>query len=338
MSGREKSVEIQPELIQNIHWGFARAQILTTAVEMDIFTVVQTAGGSLDKVAKTMALPLRATRMLLDALTGMGLLHKTRGLYKLNPEAKAFLVKGEGDYLGPSLLQDEGMVQSWLRLTESMRSGKPVPTIETQEQRKNFFKELVKRIFPMSYASGVVLCKKLGIGRTLRPQKILDVGAGSAAWSIAFALVDSSIQVTAVDFPEVLEVAQGFIKRFRLQKQFTLREGDYHTLHFEPNTYDVIILGHICHGEGEAFTRKLFKKAYDALRPEGRLLVPEFVANDLRTGPELPLMFALNMLLFTESGDVFTIKELKRWLDFVGFKKVSAQAVQYPVTVVVAIK
>lgn len=338
MSGREKSVEIQPELLQNIAWGAARAQILSTAVELDVFTHINTTNGALEKVAKASASPLRAVRMLLDALVGMGLMHKTRGLYKLNPEARAFLVKGEPDYLGASMMVDPEFSKSWFNLTDAVRSGKPIGALGETQQKKDFFKELVKRIFPTSFASSVVLCKKLGVGKTWRPQKILDVGAGSGAWSIAFALADPNVQVTAMDFPEVLEVAQGYVKRFRLQKQFNFIPGDYHSVNFDPNAYDAIILGHIAHMEGEAFTRKLIKKCHDSLRPEGRLLIAEFIANDLRTAPELPLMFALNMLLFTEHGDVYSGKELKRWMDFVGFKKVSMQAVQYPVTVMVGIK
>ncbi len=338
MAGREKSVELQPELIQNISWGFIRTFVLSTAVELDVFNAVNSTNGSLDKIAKALGMPLRSTRMVLDALVGMGLLHKARGLFKLSPEAKTFLVRGEPDYLGVSLEVNPDMIKSWFNLTPAVKSGRPVSGFENLEQQKAFWKELVKRIFPMSYASGVVLCKKLGVGKTLRPQKILDVGCGSGAWSIAFALADPASQIVALDFPEVLEVAQHFIKRFRLQKQFTFKPGNFHEVPFEANTYDAVILGHICHGEGEAATRKLFKKSYDALRPGGRLLVPEFVANDLRTGPEIPLLFALNMLLFTENGDVFTGKDLKRWMNFVGFKKVSAQAAQYPVTVAVGIK
>src|SRR5262249_23406031 len=155
-----------------------------------------------------------------------------------------------------------------------------------------------------SYASSVILCKKLGVGKTLRNLKILDVGCGSGAWSIAFALTDPQAKVVAVDFPEVLEVAQGYVQRFRLQKQYEFRSGDFHALSFELESYDAIILGHICHGEGEAATRKLLKKFYDALRPGGKLLIAEFIANDLRTGPELPLLFTMQMLLFTEHGDV----------------------------------
>ncbi|MDX1386728.1 MAG: class I SAM-dependent methyltransferase, partial [bacterium] len=170
------------------------------------------------------------------------------------------------------------------------------------------------------------------------PLKILDLGCGSAPWSLAMAVADPTSQVVAIDFPPILEVAQSYVKRFHATKQFELRPGDIHELRYERENYDLVILGHILHGEGEAGSKKLIKKAYDALKPGGKILISEFVANDLKSGPEIPLLFALNMLLFTEHGDVFTIKDLKRWLSLSGFKKASAQAVQYPVTVMVGTK
>jgi len=338
MSGREKSLEIQPELIQNIHWGFVRTQVLATAVDLDVFTSVHAGNCTVEKVARATGLPLRSTRMLLDGLVGMRLLGKTRGLYKLEPEAKAFLVRGESNFLGAALQFDDFSRQGWTSLTEALRLGKPVMKSGTPQDKKAFFQELVKRIFPVSYGSSLALCKKLGVGKTLKGQKILDVGAGSAAWSLAFALADSSSKVVAIDYGEVLEVAQSYVQRFRLQKQYEFRDADYNQVAFESESYDIIILGHICHMEGEAGTRKLLKKCFDALKPGGKLLIAEFIANDLRTGPEIPLLFAMVMLLFSEHGDVFTAKELKRWLNFVGFKKVAALAVQYPASVMVATK
>jgi len=338
MTGREKSLELQPELIQNIHWGFVRTQVLASAVELDVFSTVHAGNSTVEKVARATGLPLRSTRILLDALVGMGLIGKTRGLYKLEAEAKTFLVRGEANFLGAALQFDDFSRLGWTNLSESLRLGKPARPAVDASQRKAFFQELVKRIFPVSYASSVALCKKLGVGKTLRGQKVLDVGCGSAAWSIAFALADPAAKIVAMDYSEVLEVAQSYVQRFRLQKQYEFREGDFNQAPFEAEAYDAIILGHICHGDGEANTRKLFKKAYDALKPGGKLLVAEFIANDLRTGPELPLLFALTMLVHTDQGDVFTAKELKRWLNFVGFKKVAALAVQYPASVMVATK
>jgi Methylase involved in ubiquinone/menaquinone biosynthesis len=338
MSGKEKSVEIQPELLQNIAWGYEATLILSAAIELDVCTAINVGNGTVEKIARAIGIPLRPARMLLDALVGMEVLGKARGAYKLTPESKAFLVKGEPDYLGSFLQVNQGRMMDWFKLTGALKSGRPLEKTGNPGDRQSFFAELVKEIFPISYASGVILCKKLGVGKSLKSMKVLDVGCGSAAWSIAFALADNTAQVTGLDFPEVLNVAKNYVQRFRLQKQFDFKPGDYHQVDFGHSAYDAVILGQICHIEGEAGTKKLFKKAFDALKPGGKLLVAEFIANDLRTAPKLPLMFAMNMLMYSEHGDVFTAKELKRWLDFTGFKKVSAQAVQYPASVMVATK
>lgn len=338
MSGKEKSVELQPELLQNIAWGYEASMILSAAIELDVFTAVHAGNATVEKIARALNIPLRPARMLLDALVGMEALGKARGAYKLTPESKTFLVKGEPDYLGASLIVNPARSADWFKLPTALKTGRPLERTLSPEERKAFFTELVKEIFPMSYASSVILCKKLGVGKSLKGLKVLDVGCGSAAWSIAFALADNISQVTALDFPEVIEVAKNYVQRFRLQKQFEFLGGDYHQTDFGHSRYDVILLGQICHMEGEAGTKKLFKKSFDALKPGGKLLVAEFIANDLRTGPRLPLMFALIMLMYCEHGDVYSAKELKRWLDFTGFKKVSALAVQYPATVMVATK
>ena len=40
-------------------------------------------------------------------------------------------------------------------------------------------------------------------------------------------------------------------------------------------------------------------------------------------GPALPLLFGLNMLINTQAGDVFTMREYREWLKEAGFKKVA---------------
>ena len=338
MTGKEKSIDLQPEQIINIHWGMAKAQTLQTAVEIGIFSLIHEGQTTVEKISKAIGTTHRAARIFLDALVGLGLLAKARGAYKLTPESKTFLVKGESQYLGNFILGTKGSMDKWGQLTEVVKTGKPTPTMENPEGRDDFFKDLVKGLFSASFASGVILGKKLGVGKSLQGLKILDLGCGSAPWSLAMAVADPTSQVVAIDFPPILEVAQSYVKRFHATKQFELRPGDIHELRYERENYDLVILGHILHGEGEAGSKKLIKKAYDALKPGGKILISEFVANDLKSGPEIPLLFALNMLLFTEHGDVFTIKDLKRWLSLSGFKKASAQAVQYPVTVMVGTK
>ena len=55
----------------------------------------------------------------------------------------------------------------------------------------------------------------------------------------------------------------------------------------------------------------MIERAHRALRDQGLLLIGEFVPNDERTGPEVPLLFGLNMLVNTPHGDVFTMGEYR---------------------------
>ncbi|MGH7865930.1 MAG: methyltransferase, partial [Candidatus Binataceae bacterium] len=48
------------------------------------------------------------------------------------------------------------------------------------------------------------------------------------------------------------------------------------------------------------------------------------VPNDDRSGPAMPLLFGLNMLLHAPEGDVFTMREYREWLSAAGFSKVKS--------------
>jgi hypothetical protein len=84
--------------------------------------------------------------------------------------------------------------------------------------------------------------------------------------------------------------------------------------------YDVATLGHILHSEGAERSRKLLARVFAALAPGGTIAIAEMVPRDDRTGPAQPLVFAVNMLVFTEQGDTFTFAEISEWLKTAGFE------------------
>jgi ubiquinone/menaquinone biosynthesis C-methylase UbiE len=340
-AGSEKSPlshsEVQPELIFKTHWGFAASQALAVATDLNIFTAIHAKYETVEKLSKYLNLQIRPLKILLDALVGIGFLTKSKIFYKLTPESKMYLVKGEPRYLGSILSRTNKNFETWMHLGEAVRSGRPIGNGD-EEEVGQFFTQLAKDIFPGSYSSAIVAAKKLGAGNSLKGLKILDIACGSGAWSLPFALNDKTTRVAAQDLPSVLDLTRQYVKRFRLENQYEYLPGDLHQMEFGRARYDLVILGHICHGIGETESKKLFKKSYEALKPKGRLVIAEFVPNDLRTADQVTLLFALQMLIDTPQGDVFTVKELKRWLTFSGFKKVNTLKVIYPATVVVATK
>jgi hypothetical protein len=59
----------------------------------------------------------------------------------------------------------------------------------------------------------------------------------------------------------------------------------------------------VIHSEGRVDGVKLIERCFRALVERGMLLIWEFVPNDDRTGPAIPVLFGLNMLLHTPVGD-----------------------------------
>ena len=83
---------------------------------------------------------------------------------------------------------------------------------------------------------------------------------------------------------------------------------------------------------------KTHNEIHEALKDGGLLLIAEVIPNDTRTGPALSLLFGLNMLLHTEQGDVFTLREYREWLKGAGFKKVTTIEVPAPSPLILATK
>jgi hypothetical protein len=155
---------------------------------------------------------------------------------------------------------------------------------------------------------------------------------------LAFAQEIPEARVTVLDYPEVTPIARQFAEKFGMADRYDTIEGNLREIDFGLNRYDLVILGHIIHSEGEQWGRKLITKSYEALKDGGLLLIAEVIPNDTRTGPALSLLFGLNMLLHTEQGDVFTMREYREWLKGAGFKKVTTIEVPAPSPLILATK
>jgi ubiquinone/menaquinone biosynthesis C-methylase UbiE len=308
------------EDLMSFAWG---GLALGAAVELDLFSHLAAGKTRAQQVAAVAGTSEPGTQRLLDALCAMGYLKKNGQSYKLQRSSAEHLVRGKPLYMGDAAMIAKMLMGSWSMLAEVIKSGRPLETVETAELRQAFFAKLVPALFPAGFLAATAAVKRLPTAVRRRIGRILDIGAGAAAWSIPFAKALKRARVTVADYPAVTQVTRQYAEHWGVADRYDYLEGDFREVDFGVGRFDLAILGHIVHGEGPDWGKRLLKRACAALSDGGMLLIGEFVPNDQRTGPALPLLFGLNMLINTTAGDVFTMREYREWLKEAGFKKVA---------------
>jgi SAM-dependent methyltransferase len=339
MPRKTRKKPISPAVVMEDLTGAWRSRTLAAGVELGVFAQIATGKRTVKEIAEAAGASPRGMVSLLDALTAIGYLKK-RGTryYSLQPVSAAFLVPGGKEYMGAMAYALSLTWDSWKNLSESVRSGRPAETVNVAEKGKEFFPKLVASLFPGNFAASTVAVSRFSDRERRKIHRILDVAAGTGAWSLAFARAIPEARVTTVDFPEMTPITREFADKIGLAPRYDHLEGDLREVDFGQNAFDLVILGHIIHSEGEKHGKKLLAKCHAALRPGGRLLIAEYVPNDARTGPAMPMLFGLNMLMQTEEGAVFTLRDYRIWLKAAGFHNVTAIPVPPPSTVILATK
>ncbi len=328
--------KVTPERINQMTFGYSAALMLEAAVRLRAFDVLDPGPKALEEVVTATGASRRGLRALLNALVGLELLRKEGDRYALTPESATFLVSGKPAYHGGMLRHvSTQLIPRWLHLTEVVRTGRPAAAVNQESEGSAFFQQFVEDLFPFNYGAASALADVLQLGKAKAPVSVLDLAAGSGVWSIALAQRSPQVRVRAVDWAGVIPATRRTAERCGVADRYTFVEGDLLSADFGTG-HHVATLGHILHSEGEKRSRALLARTFAALAPGGTVAIAEWLVNDERTGPPQALMFAVNMLVNTDSGDTFSFAEIKSWLGEAGFVNARTADVPGPSPLVLA--
>lgn len=315
LAARDKAGTLPDRLEQMIR-GYQPSRCLLTALELDIFTAVADAATA-EQIARKIDADPRATATLLNALVALGVLAKSGDKYENTPETARFFVQGSKDNHRNGLLHTANIWHRWSTLTEAVRKGTPVPI--AQDHKSDWNANFIHGMQRNAKDRAPLVVKAIG---TVGVRRILDLGGGSGAYSIAFAKNNPDIHCEILDLPEVIPLTSDYVSKAGLSSQITVRPGDM--LHDDFGIgYDIVMLNAICHMFSEEQNRQIFRRAHRALKPNGRLVVQDFVLNNEKTGPTHAALFSINMLVSTEAGASYSEKEYTDWIKAAGFTTVS---------------
>jgi SAM-dependent methyltransferase len=317
MKAREASGELPDDLLQSIR-GFQESRAILTGIELNIFAAIGD-GEAASQVAAKIGTDARATEMLLNALVSMGMLAKTGGVFYATPVTARCFGGRYPDDARAAMMHTVHLWHRWSTLTECVRLGTSVTLQETAGRGENWTESFIAAMHHNARTRAPQVVEAVGIKGSLR---MLDVGGGSGAYSIAFAQANEMLQVELLDLPDVLSIAQRHIEEEGLGHRIKTRPGDLRT---DPlgQGFDLIFISAICHMLGPDDNRDLLKRCHAALAPKGRIVISDFILEADKTAPKQAALFALNMLVGTRDGSSYSEIEYAAWLREAGFQNVN---------------
>ncbi len=305
--------------LRKLYLGFISSRVILTANALGMFDKMKRASSAKD-ISRKLKTDLRATEILLDALTSIGLLSKSRdSLYQNTLVSSRYLVKGSRLYQGDIIKHASTMWQNFSVLDEVLRTGQPARGAFDHEA-------FIMGMHNLSVLRTEALIKAVGLKGV---KTVLDLGGGPGTNAIAMA--KKGVEATLFDLPDTIKIAKKVARREGV-RGINFITGDFHADCIGAG-YDLILLSQIFHAYSAEENIALLRKCREAVDPGGRVVVQEFPINEARTSPSHSALFAVNMLVGTEKGRCYSPGEIKHWLAETGFRKITVKTL--PETVII---
>ena len=299
-----------------------RTEALKAGIELDVFTAIAEGKTTAAEIAKHCQTSEKGMRILCDFLTIMEFLTKQNDHYGLTLDSSVFLDKRSPAYLGGAV---EFMCSPMLTdgakyIAEAVRRGGTVMENDGTIGPENpVWVKFARGMAPLMFMPAQLMAKMVDPNSD-RKLKILDIAAGHGMFGIAFATANKQVEITALDWKSVLEVAKENAAKFGIADRYSTIEGSAFDVDFGSG-YDLILLTNFLHHFDPPTCETLLRKVHAALADGGRAVTLEFVPNEDRVTPPDAASFSMMMLTSTPSGDAYTFSELEKMFANAGFSR-----------------
>ncbi|MDA8169954.1 MAG: methyltransferase [Nitrospiraceae bacterium] len=307
MDVKEKAKEIR-----RLWSGYWQARAIITANNLEVFEHLKEKRTAAQVARKTKT-DARATGILLDALTGMGFLKKTKDLYVNTKDANVFFIRGQEFYQGDIVRHADSLWKSWSQLDEVVRSGKPAK----KERSSAGFESFILGMHNLARLKAGPVIKAVGLKGV---KSALDLGGGPGTYALEMER-QGVADVALFDMPDTIKIAGKHLRKLGA-KGIRFIKGDFHRDDIGGG-YDLVLMSNILHSNSPEDCRMLLKKAAASLNAGGRAVIHEFYLGEDHATPLSSALFSINMLVNTPGGRCYSFSEYKSFMRAAGIGNVT---------------
>ena len=249
---------------------FQQTAALHAAIELDIFSAIGEGATTAAEIAAKRGASERGVRILCDTIATDGFLSKKDGHYRCASDAAVFLdrrspacIAGVSEFL----VAPENVMGS-LSLADCVRKGGTIqPGQGSVEPDNPFWVLFARAMAPMMAMPARIMAEQVaGTG----PIKVLDIAAGHGVFGIAVAQANPQAEITAVDWPAVLEVAKENAAKAGVSSRLHSLPGSAFDIDFGSG-YDLVLIANFLHHFDRQTNEDFLRKVHAALKPGAKL-------------------------------------------------------------------
>jgi demethylspheroidene O-methyltransferase len=313
--------------------GFVYSQILLACVRLNVFEVLDDTPLGAAELSSRLALPVDATKLLLDAAVSLRLLQRrSRGRYGLGPLGAALL----GNPGVVAMIEHHAMLYGDLAdpvalLRGEVGAGQLAAYWPYAGNRKaaNLPRDSITPYTTLMAASQPMISQQVLSAYSFRAHRcLLDIGGGDGSFIAEVAAQTPNLRCVLFDLPAVADQASDRFRKTGLSSRAVAIGGSFLTDRL-PDGADIVSLVRVIHDHDDADVMTLLHAVRRIMPDNGTLLIAEPISGVRGAEPIGDAYFAF-YLRAMGSGRARTYARIADMLGQAGFAGVSLRPAHMP--------
>jgi len=315
--------------------GYQRSRVLFTLIELEIPTVLSGKKLTTQQLAKRLKIHPLAMERFLNAGVSINILDKEDDKFFNSKFAANYLVKDTKFYLGGSVKRHrERSYSAWENLTEALKNWNCGETSSENLEDEDQGVEAMAEQHNLALLHGFELAKAFDFNKFT---KLLDVGGGTGAMSIALCKSFPELEAIVLELPANIKTAENFVKKNRLKNRIQTVGGDFQKDDL-PENFDAALLANFMAVTDAESNKKLLKQIYDRLPSGGVCILSGWIIDDSHLAPQTSVLFCLEDICWNAPDVERSFKVYKSWLKEAGFQNIKSQSYLEPTRMIYGYK
>lgn len=297
--------DIIRDKVNHMIYGYISSQILFVADSIDLFNVIsQEDTLSLDQICETLKTDKDATERILIGLSALEIIEKKSGKYRVSHVFSKYLMPNCEGNIGELIPHFRDVsFEKFKFLVNIVKHGKnsvssklgakhdPFDSINKDKEKLALFH---RSMWGLGYSASLEHMAHFSLSDV---ENLVDIGGGIGSFTIAALQKNPTLKATIFDKPEVEDIADYQIGKYKLNDRADFVSGDiFKDVLPEADAYSI---GYILSDWDQPDCEKILQKIHDSLPPGGSIIVLEKFFNEDKTGPFETAVMNLAMLVET---------------------------------------